>query len=149
MAAHPHPSAYIHLKLSKTRIHAYVQESAKLFTKIMNRLATSLKKQGYRSTYRFIKNSANHMVTYAKLALKAQRIPCDINLMERLMGEVAKRCKNRWSHWSPTGLENIVDILLVRYMNPNLYASILRNPYTITAATTTQRQPTIEKGKES
>jgi hypothetical protein len=115
--------------------------------KELDRLATRLKKRGYRSTYGFIKNSANYMVTYAKPALKAQRIPCDINRMERLMGEVAKRCKNRWAHWSPTGLENIADILLVRYTNPNLYASILRNPYTENATITSNEQLTAGRGE--
>ena len=115
--------------------------------KELNRLATSLKKRGYRSTYRFIKNSANYMVTYAKLALKAQQIPCDINRMERLMGEIAKRCKNRWAHWSPTGLENIVNILLIKYTNPNRYASILRHPYTENTTITTNEQPTARRSE--
>jgi len=115
--------------------------------KELDRLAASLKKRGYNSTYRFIKNSANSMVTYAKLALKAQRIPWDINVMERLIGEVAKRCKSRWAHWSPTGLENIVNILLVIYTNPSLYTSILRNPYNETSTITLNEQPTVRRSE--
>ena len=43
------------------------------------------------------------------------------NLIERLMGEIAKRIKNKWMHWSATGLENLLNILLVRYCNKERY----------------------------
>jgi hypothetical protein len=37
------------------------------------------------------------------------------------MGEVAKRCKDRWMHWSTEGLENMIHVILARYTNPKLY----------------------------
>jgi hypothetical protein len=45
------------------------------------------------------------------------------------MGEVAKRVKNRWMHWSTTGLKNMLSILLVRYCDEALYHSLKRNFY--------------------
>ena len=45
------------------------------------------------------------------------------------MGEVAKRVKKRWMHWSTTGLENMLKILLVRYCDRKLYSSLKRNFY--------------------
>jgi len=40
------------------------------------------------------------------------------------MGEIAKRIKNKWMHWSTTGLENLLNILLTRYCNKQLYNKI-------------------------
>jgi len=37
--------------------------------------------------------------------------------------------KNRWMHWSTTGLENLLNILLVRYCDRDLYASLKQNFY--------------------
>jgi len=48
-------------------------------------------------------------------------VPLSNNLVERLMGEVAKRVKHRWMHWSERGLENLLNILLARYCNKHLY----------------------------
>ena len=84
-------------------------------------LAEDLKLKGYPKTVAFIKSNARFMVTFAKLALKNIRIPYTSNAIERLMGEVSKRCKHKWMHWSTEGLENILQIILVRYTNPQFY----------------------------
>ena len=72
-------------------------------------------------TAAFIRSNARFMVTFAKLALKNIRIPHTSNAIERLMGEISKRCKHKWMHWSTKGLENILQIILVRYPNPQFY----------------------------
>ena len=84
-------------------------------------LAEDLKKKGYPRTALFIKSNARFMVTFAKLALKNIRIPYTSNVIERLMGEISKRCKHKWMHWSTEGLENILQIILIRYTNPQFY----------------------------
>jgi hypothetical protein len=43
-----------------------------------------------------------------------------INRVERLMGEVSKRCKHMWMHWSPKGLRNILTLIPVRYTDEAL-----------------------------
>ena len=73
---------------------------------------------------RFIKNAANYMVTFARLAMKGICIPMTNNLIERLMGEIAKRVKNKWMHWSTKGLENLLNILLARYCNRRVYGEL-------------------------
>jgi len=83
----------------------------------LKQLAKELAEEGLTTTAKFIRNSANYMITFARLAIKQVRIPCTNNLIERLMGEIAKRVKNKWMHWSTTGLENLLNILLVRYCN--------------------------------
>jgi len=84
-------------------------------------LAEDLKMKGYPRTAAFIKSNAKFMVTFAKLALKNIQIPYTSNVIERLMGEISKRCKHKWMHWSTEGLENILQIILVRYTNPEFY----------------------------
>lgn len=83
----------------------------------LKQLAKELAEEGLTTTAKFIRNSANYMITFARLAIKQVRIPYTNNLIERLMGEIAKRIKNKWMHWSTTGLENLLNILLVRYCN--------------------------------
>jgi hypothetical protein len=85
------------------------------------KLAGDLKLKGYPKTAAFIKSNARFMTTFAKLALKNIRIPYTSNVIERLMGEISKRCKHRWMHWSTEGLENMLQIILVRYTNPRFY----------------------------
>jgi len=70
---------------------------------------------------KFIRNSANYMITFARLAMKQILIPYTNNLIERLMGEIAKRVKNKWMHWSTKGLENLLNILLFRYCSKERY----------------------------
>jgi len=89
--------------------------------KKLHRISRKLNRQGYRAAARFVKKNAMLMVTFAKLALEGKIIPYTSNVIERLMGEIAKRCKNRWMHWSTEGLENMLHVILVRYTNPKIY----------------------------
>ena len=61
------------------------------------------------------------MVTFAKLTTIGLYIPYTSNVIERMMGEIAKRCKHKWAHWSTEGLENMLWILLTRYTDTDLY----------------------------
>ena len=51
-----------------------------------------------------------------------------VNLIERLMGEVSKRCEHQWMHWSTDGLRNILILVLVRYTDEALYEGF-KNAY--------------------
>jgi len=75
----------------------------------LKQLARELLEDGFTGAAKFIRNSANYMITFARLAIKQIRIPYTNNLIERLMGEIAKRIKNKWMHWSTTGLENLLN----------------------------------------
>lgn len=73
---------------------------------------------------KFLRNSANYLVAFARLAMKQVRIPYTNNLIERLVGEIVKRVKNKRMRWSATGLENMLNIILVRYCNRRLYEEL-------------------------
>jgi len=44
---------------------------------------------------KFIQNSANYMITFARLAIKQLSMPYTNNLIEQLVGEIAKRVKEQ------------------------------------------------------
>ena len=90
----------------------------------LGKLAQELVEDGLTTAAKFLRNSANYMITFARLAMKQISIPYTNNLIEWLMGEIAKRVKNKWMHWSTTGLENLLNILLVRYCNQKLYGKL-------------------------
>jgi hypothetical protein len=90
----------------------------------LDKLSSELLVDGVETVARFIRNAANYLVTFAKLAMKEGCIPITNNLVERLMGEVAKRIKHKWMHWSVRGLENLLNILLARYCNRGVYGEM-------------------------
>jgi hypothetical protein len=107
-------------------------------------LAEDLKLKGYPKTAAFIKSNATFMVTFAKLASKNIQIPYTSNVIELLMGEISKRCKHERMHWSTEGLENILQIILVRYTNPQLYKQFWKtyiHPSQYQSTLTTPTQP--------
>jgi len=90
----------------------------------LNRVSRVLLSDGLETVARFIRHAANYLVTFARLAMKKISIPITNNLVERLMGEVAKRIKHKWMHWSTRGLENLLNILLARYCNRRVYGEM-------------------------
>jgi hypothetical protein len=90
--------------------------------------AHRLRERGYPRAAAFITKHARFMVTFAELALEGVRIPYTTNRIERLMGEISKRCKHRWMHWSTSGLRNILTLVLIRYTDEALYESF-KNAY--------------------
>jgi len=48
-------------------------------------------------------------------------VPRNSNLIERLMGEIAKRTKHKWMRRTTKGLETILDLILMRYISEESY----------------------------
>jgi hypothetical protein len=113
--------------VSSVKKHLLDKDMARLQAKIdktlqeLDDLAVQLQSLGYPKASSFIRRNARFMITFAELALEGVEIPYTNNRMERLMGEVSKRCKGHWRHWSTTGLRNILAIVLTRYTNQTLY----------------------------
>jgi len=64
-------------------------------------------------------------VTFAEHAVEGFEVPWTSNPVERLMGEVSKRCKNQWMRWTAEGLEAIIQLRLVKYADPEYYQAFL------------------------
>ena len=97
----------------KSRINKTVGE--------LKKMSKELWKLGCRKTATFIKEYSNNMVVFAKFAVKGRRVPWNSNIIERLMGEIAKRTKHKWMRWTTKGLETIINIILVRYCSEQNY----------------------------
>ena len=48
-------------------------------------------------------------------------MPWNSNLIERLMGEIAKRTKHKWMRWATKGLVTILNHILMRYVSEESY----------------------------
>ena len=95
--------------------------------------ARDLRKNGYEGAGEYLERHAGLLVTFAELALEDVEVPYTTNRVERLMGEVAKRCKNRWMHWGTEGLRGILVLVLVRYTDEALYEAF-KHAYIINEA---------------
>ena len=70
---------------------------------------------------KFIKKHSNNIVTFAIVKTEGKDVPWNSNLIERLMGEIMKRCKHKWMRWTTEGQEAILYLILTRYTNPQYY----------------------------
>ena len=84
-------------------------------------LTTDIETRSYTKTSSFIIRNVRLTVTFSELAMEDVEIPYTTNQIERLMGEISKRCKHKWMHWLTEGLRNILTIILIRYTNQQLY----------------------------
>ncbi|MGB9914442.1 MAG: ISH6 family transposase [Candidatus Bathyarchaeales archaeon] len=107
---------------------AMLQDRIDKTLKVLDEMAKSLEGEGYVRAAEFLKKNSRFVVTFAQLALQGAKIPYTTNRIERLMGEVSKRCKHNWMHWSTRGLKDILTIVLVRYTNKPLYDNF-KNAY--------------------
>jgi transposase-like protein len=87
----------------------------------LKKMAKELWKLGCHKASKFIKDYSNTIVTFAKLAVSGRKVPWNSNIIERLMGEIAKRAKHKWMRWTTRGLETIINIILVRYCSEKTY----------------------------
>lgn len=84
-------------------------------------LSNRLTGMGCRQSTKFLKDYSNTLVTFARLALNGIAVPWNSNTIERLMGEISKRIKHKWMRWTTEGLETILRLILVRYVEPQRY----------------------------
>ena len=101
----------------KERLKARIEKTLRE----LHQIAGELEERGYTKASSFIIRNAGFMVAFAELAMEDVEIPYTTNQIERLMGEISKRCKHKWMHWSTEGLRNILTIILIRYTNEKLY----------------------------
>ena len=69
----------------------------------------------------YVRKHSNNIVTFVMVKFEGKDIPWNSNLIERLMGEIQKRCKHKWMRWTTEGQEAILILILTRYTNPKYY----------------------------
>jgi len=116
--------------------HDEIVHRIKQTTKEFRRWATILLEQGMKRASFFLRRLSNAVTTFASLALRGVIIPWHNNLLERLMGEVSKRCKHKWMSWTSRGAQALLTLLVVRVVEPDTHAAfwnrkIFGDAYTI------------------
>jgi len=91
----------------------------------LEQLAEELAATDCENTAAYLRTWVPSVVTFAQQALDEVEVPWTSNLVERAMGAVADRCKQRWMRWTEHGLESMLMLILVNYANPTLYEKFI------------------------
>jgi hypothetical protein len=92
-------------------------------TERLEKTAWQLDQFGSAKAARYLRRWLPSIVTFAEQAVEGFEVPWTSNPVERLMGEVSKRCKNQWMRWTAEGLEALLQLRLVKYADPEYYQS--------------------------
>ena len=87
-------------------------------TERIEKTAWQLDQYGSEKAAGYLRRWLPSIVTFAEQAVEGFEVPWTSNPVERLMGEVSKRCKNQWMRWTTEGLEAILQLRLVKYADP-------------------------------
>ena len=96
-------------------------------TERIERTAWQLSQLGSPKAAGYLRRWLPSMITFAEHALEGFEVPWTSNPVERLMGEVSKRCKNQWMRWTTKGLEALLNLRLVKYADPDHYRTFFDN----------------------
>lgn len=90
-------------------------------TKELRRLATLLLADNYYKAAGFLREISANITTFATLAMQGIIVPWHNNLVERIMGEVSKRCKHKWMSWTDRGSQALLTILIIETVEPDTF----------------------------
>ncbi|UWG52000.1 Transposase, Mutator family [Halalkaliarchaeum sp. AArc-CO] len=119
-----------HLKNSVAK-HRPDEEFAAIRSRIarttdrIEKTAWQLDQYGSEKATGYLRRWLQSIVTFAEAAIEGFEVPWTSNPVERLMGEVSKRCKNQGMRWTAEGLEAVLQLRLVKYADPPHYQSFL------------------------
>jgi len=105
--------------------YAAIRERIARTTERIEKTAWQLDQYGSEKAAGYLRRWLPSIVTFAEQAVEGFEVPWTSNPVERLMGEVSKRCKNQWMRWTTEGLEAILQLRLVKYADPEYYQSFL------------------------
>ncbi len=93
--------------------------------KALNEFVKEMDKNGYQRVTWFFRKHMRNIFLFAYKRLEGINIPWHNNKMERKMGEIAKRMKNKWMKWSERGAENLANLLMKMRYEWNVYESFI------------------------
>ncbi|MGI0128754.1 MAG: ISH6 family transposase [Thermoplasmata archaeon] len=121
--AHLRNSLALHLPRGEREA---VETRIRQTTEEFRRLATLVREDRRWCTARFLERVSNQVTTFATLALDGIEVPWHTNLLERLMGEVSKRCKHKWMSWTAQGSRALLTLLTTRALEPSTHEQFWR-----------------------
>nr|UEM70091.1 transposase [uncultured organism] len=104
---------------------AAIRERITRTTERIEKTAWQLDQYGSEKAAGYLQGWMPSIVTFAEAAIEGFEVPWTSNPVERLMGEVSKRCKNQWMRWTAEGLEALLQLRLVKYADPSYYQLFL------------------------
>ncbi len=102
-----------------------IRERIARTTERIEKTAWQLEQYGSENAAGYLRRWLPSVVTFAETAIEGFEVPWTSNPVERLMGEVSKRCKNQWMRWTEEGLEALLQLRLVKYADPDHYQAFL------------------------
>lgn len=91
----------------------------------LQRTIRHLELDGCHRSASFLRTWLPSLTRFAEAALDERTIPWTSNAVERAMGGVSKRCKNKWMRWTEAGLEAMLTLRQVRNTHPDLFEVIV------------------------
>jgi hypothetical protein len=104
---------------------AAIRERIARTTERIEKTAWQLDQYGSEKAAGYLRRWLPSIVTFAEHALEGFEVPWTSNPIERLMGEVSRRCKNQGMRWTAEGLEALLQLRLVKYADPEHYRAFL------------------------
>ena len=104
---------------------AAIRERIARTTERIEKTAWQLDQYGSERAAEYLRRWLPSIVTFAEQTVEGFEVPWTSNPVERVMGEVSKRCKNQWMRWTTEGLEAILQLRLVKYADPEHYQAFL------------------------
>jgi len=86
----------------------------------LENIAIDLLNKEFNRAAKFIMFHLDTVTLFAGEAVNLVIVPWTNNIMERFIGEIGFRIKNRWAHWSRNGLNSIIFLIMRRYCSRNV-----------------------------
>ncbi len=99
------------LRLKNSLDKPDLESRIKKAEKALNEFVEEMESKGFWRVSRFLRKHMRSILLFAYKKLEGISIPWH-NRMERKMGEISKRMKNKWMKWSERGAENLGNLLI-------------------------------------
>jgi len=113
------------LRLKNSLDKPDLESRIKKAEKALNEFVEEMESKGYWRVSRFFRKHMKNVLLFAYKKLEGISIPWHNNRMERKMGEISKRMKNKWMKWSDRGAENLASLLMKMRFEKDVYESFI------------------------
>jgi len=112
------------LRLKNSLNKPDLESRIKKAEKALNEFVEEMESKDYWRVSRFFRKHMKSILLFAYKKLEGISIPWHNNRMERKMGEISKRMKNKWMKWSARGAENLGNLLMKMRCEKEFYEFI-------------------------